>query len=597
MLVAGVDIGNSTTEICLLKKESNQNRLVATAMASTTGLKGSLTNAVGIKEALQTALIKVGLSLNDLDRIRLNAAAPVVGDTAMETISTTLISDATMIGHDPSTPAGLGLALGMTVPLTEIHKQKEGLPLLALVDASYSYEEAVIILNTSKARVVGVVLQKDEAVLVYNRLNNKVPIIDEVKRMDRLPPYTFGAIEVADVGQAITTLSNPYGLAKVFDLSARETNHMIPIAKSLIGKRSAIVLKTNSGSVKEMILEAGSLTFHKGDQHQKVSIDQGGRAIMAKVEAIGPYDHVTGQAGTQVGVMFERMKASLSNLVEDSHESVRVQDILAMDTLVPVKVQGGLADEVAMEKAVAIAAMVKAETLPMSRLADLLSEELKVPVEVAGVEAVMAMIGAMTTKGTSLPLALLDLGGGSTDAALLLEDGTIRTTHLAGAGNFVTMLINEGLALNNTAMAENIKKYPLGEVLSLYQIRHENGDTTFFKEPLDPRLYAKVVVKTEKGYEAIATGHTMEKIRTLRRLVKHEVFVTNALRALKEVAEAANLKSLPNVVMVGGSALDFEIPMMIQEALAMDKVIAGRADIQGHLGPRNAVATGLCLSY
>ena len=66
-----------------------------------------------------------------------------------------------------------------------------------------------------------------------------------------------------------------------------------------------------------------------------------------------------------------------------------------------------------MEKAVCIAAMVKTQHLPKKQIAQKLEEELHVRAVVAGVEAVMASLGAMTTPGTKLPLAILDLGGGS----------------------------------------------------------------------------------------------------------------------------------------------------------------------------------------
>ena len=61
---------------------------------------------------------------------------------------------------------------------------------------------------------------------------------------------------------------------------------------------------------------------------------------------------------------------------------------------------------------------------------------------VAGVEAVMASLGALTTPGTSLPLAILDMGGGSTDAAVISEDGKVSMTHQAGAGELVLSLIH-----------------------------------------------------------------------------------------------------------------------------------------------------------
>ena len=71
----------------------------------------------------------------------------------------------------------------------------------------------------------------------------------------------------------------------------------------------------------------------------------------------------------------------------------------------------------------------------------------------------------------------------------------------------------------------------------------------------------------------------------------------NTLRALEEVAPDHDLRKIPNVVLVGGSAEDFEIPEMLTEELAEYRIVCGRGNIRGVEGPRNAVATGLLMSY
>ena len=74
--------------------------------------KGTLPNVHGIKAALEEAMSAIGMPLEKLDLVRLNEAAPVIGDTAMETITETIITESSMIGHNPSTPAGAGEAVG-----------------------------------------------------------------------------------------------------------------------------------------------------------------------------------------------------------------------------------------------------------------------------------------------------------------------------------------------------------------------------------------------------------------------------------------------------------------------------------------------------
>ena len=122
-LVAGVDIGNSTTEVCIGGMEENGTfQFLSSASRMTTGTKGTIPNVMGVKAALLEAMEKAGLPLSALDEIRLNEAAPVIGDTAMETITETVITESSMIGHNPSTPAGAGQAAGELIFLEHLSR-------------------------------------------------------------------------------------------------------------------------------------------------------------------------------------------------------------------------------------------------------------------------------------------------------------------------------------------------------------------------------------------------------------------------------------------------------------------------------------------
>ncbi len=217
-------------------------------------------------------------------------------------------------------------------------------------------------------------------------------------------------------------------------------------------------------------------------------------------------------------------------------------------------------------------------------------------VGIGGVEAEMAILGALTTPGTEPPLAILDLGGGSTDASLMDARGEVRSIHLAGAGDMVTLLIDTELGLEDRDLAESIKRHPLAKAETLFNLRHEDGTVEFFDQPLDPRLFGRVVVLAEGEMLPLGTSHPLGRVAEVRRAAKQKVFVANALRALQTVAPAGNLRLLGFVVLVGGSALDFEIPGMIADALAEYGVVTGRANVRGCEGPRTAVATGLCLA-
>ena len=150
------------------------------------------------------------------------------------------------------------------------------------------------------------------------------------------------------------------------------------------------------------------------------------------------------------------------------------------------------------------------------------------------------------------------------------------------------MLIQTELGLKSRTTAEQIKKYPLGKVESLFHLRLENGAMQFFTESIDPRYYGHVVLLAPGEMLKIEEDIPMERILEVRREAKRKVFVRNAVRALRNI---------PNVVLVGGSAEDFEIPEMLMQALAEYRIVCGRGNIRGTEGPRNAVATGLLLSY
>jgi diol dehydratase reactivase alpha subunit len=599
-VIAGVDIGNSTTETALvrLNEEAGCN-FIASSIVQTTGIKGTVENIPGIITALKDVTKKTGISVKDIDLILLNEATPVIGDVAMETITETIITESTMIGHNPSTPGGEGLGTGKIIDITDLDSCKDE-KVICLIPKEVDFETAAGMINKALEKgvdVQGAVVQKDDGVLISNRIAKNMPIVDEVSEIHKIPKGMPAAVEVAQQGKTIKTLSNPYGIAIVFGLSSEETKMIVPIARALIGNRSAVVIKTPKGDIKERKIPAGSLTISGEKNSLTVDIQEGSAKIMETAEKVWPIADVTGESGTNVGGMLERVRLLMSEVTSQEISSIKIQDILAIDTMLPQKVRGALAGEFSMENGVALAAMVKTSRLPMEQIARKLKDELGIEVHIQGVEANMAVLGALTTPGSDIPIAIIDMGGGSTDAALMNKERKITSIHLAGAGDMVTMLINSELGLDDIKLAEDIKRYPLAKVETLYSIRLEDGSVKFFDRPLEPELFARVVLLKEDVMVPLPTDHSMEKIRNVRRRAKREVFVTNVLRALSKISPTNNIRHIPFVVMVGGSALDFEIPDMISDSLARYGIVCGRANIRGKEGPRNAVATGLVLSY
>ncbi|MBU3131172.1 diol dehydratase reactivase subunit alpha [Clostridium gasigenes] len=603
-IIAGVDIGNATTEVALAKVLNEKVEFLSSGIVKTTGVKGTEENIEGIFSSLKQALKKADLKLEDLDLVRINEAAPVIGDVAMETITETIITESTMIGHNPSTPGGVGTGIGKTIYIEdldnlEVDKIEEN-QFIPLILSRVSFLEAVYRINAATQRGINItaaVVQRDDGVLINNRLEKKIPIVDEVMLLEKVPVGMKAAVEVAAQGEVVETLSNPYGIATVFNLTSEETKMIVPISRALIGNRSAVVIKTPKGDVQEKKIPAGRICITGLKRKEVVDVEHGAEKIMDAVNLCVPIQDVKGECGTNAGGMLERVRQVMAKLTKQKMSDITIKDLLAVDTFIPQMVKGGVAAEFSMENAVGIAAMVKADKLQMQMIANKLEEGLNVPVEVGGVEADMAIRGALTTPGSSVPLAILDMGAGSTDASIINKQGEISSIHLAGAGNMVTMLIKSELGLEDFSLAEDIKKYPLAKVESLFHIRHEDGSVEFFRKPLDSSVFAKVVIIKDKILVPIDGQNSLEKIKNIRKSAKEKVFVTNCLRALRIVSPTGNIRDIEFVVLVGGSSLDFEVPQLVTNALAQYRVVAGRGNIRSTEGPRNAVATGLVLAF
>ncbi len=604
-LVVGVDIGNSTTEACLaLVGPGDAVTHLGTALTRTTGVKGTPASTEGALTAVRRVLADAGRRPEELDRVLLNEATPVISGLAMETITETVITESTMIGHNPATPGGEGLGVGVTVSLLDLPEHPVDEPAVVVVPHGWDFDEVASALNTAVARgvpVVAAVLAGDDAVLVTNRLRQPVPVVDEVSAVEKVPLGMRAAVEVAAPGRTIRTLSNTYGIATVFALDPDQTRQISPVARALTGNRSAVVVRTPWGDVTDRRIAVGVLELRGEVRTVKVDVDAGAEAIMAALARVQPLQDAHGEAGTHVGGMLAAVRDTMADTMDDGSGAppgdIAIRDVLAVDTFVPAEVRGGLAGEITLENAVGLAAMVRTSRSRMQAVAARVSARLGAEATIGGVEGEMAVLGALTTPGTRAPVVVVDLGGGSTDAAALTADGVSTAVHVAGAGELVTKLVDAELALADREVAELVKRCPLAKVESFFHVRHEDGTVQFFDQPLPAHVFARVVVLSPEGPVPIGTRHGLDAVRRVRREAKRRVFVVNTLRALRQVVPDGDLRRLDFVVLLGGSALDFEIPDLIADALAAHGVVCGTGNVLGDQGPRNAVASGLVAAF
>lgn len=596
--VVGIDIGNSTTEAVILRRCDHSFRYMGGGMTPTTGVKGTTGNVKGCITALDLALSEAGLTYGQISQIRINQAAPVISDLSMDTISETTVIGSAMIGHNPDTPGGVGLAVGTTAPIENLYGSNE---VIAVIGKEYPYYQAAKMLNEAfdrEVNVVAAIVQSDDGVLIANRLSRIIPIVDEVAGIDKVQLGVRAAVEVAGNGESIKTLSNPYGIAGLFSLSPEETRNAIPVARSLTGCRSGVVIHAQGASVETKKIPAGSIKVIGTKKTVEIAVNSGAEAIMKAAGEVGEILDVTGEAGTNAGGLLSRIRQTMAELCGEDAASLHIVDVLAADTFSSVEVAGAIANESAMENVVMLAAMVRTMKLPMEAIAREISEKTGISVRVAGKEAEMALKGALTTPGADIPLAIIDLGGGSTDAALIEKNGQVTSIHHAGAGEMVTKIINSELDLKDRDVAELIKKYPLAKVEGLLYLRFEDGSVKFASEPLPAELFSRVVIVTPEGLVPVRSSKklTIDKIALVRREAKKKVFLVNVERALRAVAPEGEIRRIGSVVLVGGSSQDFEIPDILSEYLASYRIAAGRANLLGFLEPHSAVALGLAMS-
>ncbi|MCS6036980.1 hypothetical protein LNQ52_14705 [Klebsiella pneumoniae subsp. pneumoniae] len=234
-----------------------------------------------------------------------------------------------MIGHNPKTPGGVGLG-------GRHHHHTRGAAVLLRGHSLYSwwsprpltFADVAAMVNAATAagyQITGIILQQDDGVLVNNRLQQPLPVIDEVQHIDRIPLGMLAAVEVALPGKIIETLSNPYGIATVFDLNAEETKNIVPMARALIGNRSAVVVKTPPATSRPALIPAGNLLLIAQGRSVQVDVATGAEAIMKAVDGCGKLDNVAGEAGTNIGGMLEHVRQTMAELTNKPAQEIRIQ--------------------------------------------------------------------------------------------------------------------------------------------------------------------------------------------------------------------------------------------------------------------------------
>jgi hypothetical protein len=228
---AGIDIGNSTTEVVLVDIPSGV--VVGADRVPTRGPKGSSASLDGAARLVRRLVTAYG---GGLDAAVVAPLRPVSTTTATRPEPAVDTGRLRIVAAGAATTGGTGVGVGRPIPIGS--KLPDG-PVVALVPSGLGYRAVLGDLRDLAARGVlaAVVAERDEAVLIANRLPPGIPVVDEVP-VDGLTTALLIAVEVHS---PLRSLTDPLWLTARLGLAADEQTDAALIAGRLYDRANAVV--------------------------------------------------------------------------------------------------------------------------------------------------------------------------------------------------------------------------------------------------------------------------------------------------------------------------------------------------------------------
>jgi hypothetical protein len=236
---AGVDIGNSTTEVVLCRMDAELT-VLASARTPTRGGKGSPRAVQGAAQLVRRLAESHGLVI---DRAAFAPTPPVKSTVEQVQLETRRTGRLTIVTRSAATTAGDAVGVGQPVPVECLGDVDPGRPVVACATAQWGYREVAQRVNDAVAqgcKVTAVLTANDEAVLVSNRLNTALPVVDDVDIKSLLPAARV-AVEVRQGVAPLQHLTDPFWLVDAFGLSEAERADARVIADQLFDSACAVV--------------------------------------------------------------------------------------------------------------------------------------------------------------------------------------------------------------------------------------------------------------------------------------------------------------------------------------------------------------------
>lgn len=556
-VVAGVDVGNHTTEIVIARVDGDAVAPVAHGQAPTRGRKGSRESLEGAAALLHRIEVDADVTVDDL---LLATLRPVDTSTApLPRASSPSAPVRSLRKPDARTPAGTGSAVGRHIPLGDLGGDVVGGPTIVSVDAATDFEVAAAKITDALERgwqVVGVIAAQDDAVLIRNRIPADVPVVDEVD-LAGLASGALVAVEVVAEGRAYRALADPIALSAALRLGHDHLTDVAVFTRELADS-PAIAVTARTAPPDPPAID---------DDYVDCLVD--GTEVRYTVAQAQSYLR-SQPPGSVVRV---RLRA-----VPSAEDGIAVDDVFFVDLASidnGVWLRRGVADTHGT-----VVALLAADEV--SDAAATLTELTGKPAHTIASEPEAAACGARTTPGLPRDSIVCDIGGGTID----LVSGD-RTVVAAGAGETITIAAARVLGIPR-ALAEQVKRTPAVRVESPHIAHEEDGRRVFLDAPAAADAIGRLCTRGTAGLVPFSGKLAAEEWRSLRLAIKQETVAINIARCMQVFDRRATA-----LVLAGGGALDDELLRTVSEALRGTDVVVGRANVDGLHGPRFAVASGL----
>jgi Diol dehydratase reactivase ATPase-like domain/DD-reactivating factor swiveling domain len=557
-VVAGVDVGNATTEIAVLAG----SRILGVDRCPTRGRKGSAESLRGAAALVRRLERRHGWRV---DEARMAPLRPVETATVVTAPITPPTGRLRLLAAGVATPGGSGECVGIPIWLDRPPPaEPAAMRFVAVVPPGLGYRQAaerVRDLTATGLPVAAVLVPGDEGVLVANRIGDRMPVVDQVD-VAAAAACSLVAVEVRAPGQQLRLLADPVAVAAAFGLGGAETGDAVTLCRSLVDYSNAVV------GCAEAPVASAFASPSPGLPGEPWVVTERGQATLREASALlGEWP-----VGTVLAVGLRS-------------GAVEVDDLFGVDL-------GAVAEAATARRDTAGRAVVAASLHRIAGDADhagQLSELLGCPVRRARSEPGAARIGALTTPGSRSDAVVVDVGAGTID--VIGPDAEIVA---AGAGDLLTAATAHTLGIS-LAAAEWVKRGPCIRVDGAQRFEAEDGSRGFLERPAPAAAAGMLAATGPAGLLPFDRERTPAEWRAIRLRLKQAVLAVNLRRAL------VGRDSTPSqILVVGGAAADEELLGVLLRSLPFP-VAVGRGNVGGTLsgppaGHRYAAAVGLALA-